>query len=235
MAIRTKAAAKTKTAQTNATLARYATPSDALGKATQRKIQNTTVGIIGLGGVGGFAALLCSQAGFDIIAADGDAVEEKNLCRQALYLPNDIGKSKAVVAAGRLTAHAPASKIIAIVGKIDEKNIASYFCGCDIILDCTDNFQTRKVIESFCAKAGKPWIYASATNFEAMAALVVGGKKLLPKTEPEQKPPATLNCTCATAAAIQMRLLYDWMQDSRLAGKLYYFDLKTMQLASRKL
>lgn len=236
VARRKEAAAKPKNAaaENKASLARYSIPSDALGKAAQQKIQDTTVGIVGLGGVGGFAALLCSQAGFDIIAADGDVVEEKNLCRQALYLPCDIGKPKAVVAATRLAAHAHVSKIIAIAGRIDEKNLATYFGKCDVMLDCTDNFATRKAIEAFCAKTGKPWIYASATNLEAMAALVVGGKKILPKSEPKRKPPRTLNCTCATAAALQVRLLYDWAQGGRLAGKTYYFDLGTMQLASRK-
>jgi len=234
---KTAAKAQAKTTPAKNTLARYSTPSAALGKKAQQKIQNTTVGIIGLGGVGGFAALLCSQAGFNIVAADGDVVEEKNLCRQALYLPADIGKPKAVVAAPRLAAHAPASKIIAVAGRIDSKNIGTYFGGCDVLLDCTDNFATRKAVEEFCAKTGKSWIYASATDMEAMAALVVGGKKILPKVEPKaglkNKKPHTLNTTCATAAALQVRLLYDWVQCGALAGKIYYFDLSSMQLASR--
>lgn len=234
---RKKAAAKTEnaTSKNKSSLARYRIPSDALGKKAQQKIQTTTVGIVGLGGVGGFSSTLCAQAGFDIITADGDVVEERNLARQVLYASKDVGRPKAIVAMERLSAIAPASKIIAVAGRVDEKNIASYFCGCGIILDCTDNFATRKAIEAFCAKTGKPWIYASATNQEAMAALVVGGKRILPKTEPKRKPPRTLNCTCATAAALQVRLLYDWAQGSGLAGKAYYFDLDTMQLAGRKL
>jgi len=232
---KSEAKVQAKAAPAKNALARYTIPSAALGKKAQHKIQNTTVGIVGLGGLGGYAALLCSQAGFDIVAADGDVVEEKNLCRQALFLPADIGKPKAVVTAPRLAAHAPASKIIAIAGRIDGKNIGTYFGGCDVLLDCTDNFTTRKAIEGFCAKTGKPWIYASATNMEAMAALVTGGKKILPKAEPERKPPRTLNTTCATAAALQVRLLYDWAQGSALAGKIYYFDLSSMQLASRRI
>jgi len=230
-----KTAAKVGVATTKASLARYSIPSDALGRKAQQKIQNATIGLVGLGGAGGFAALLCSQAGFDLVVADGDVVEEKNLCRQALYLPGDIGKPKAVVAATRLAAHAPASKIIAIAGRIGKENLATYFGRCDILLDCTDNFSTRKAIEQYCAKTKKPWIYASATNLEAMAALVVGGKKILPEAEAKRKQPRTLNCTCATAAALQVRLLYDWAQGGSLAGKIYYFDLGTMQLASRKI
>jgi len=232
---KSEANVQAKAAPAKNALARYTIPSAALGKTCQKKIQNTMVGIVGLGGLGGYAALLCSQAGFDIVAADGDVVEEKNLCRQALFLPADIGKPKAVVAAPRLAAHAPASKIIAIAGRIDGKNIGTYFGGCDILLDCTDNFATRKAIEAFCAKTGKPWIYASATSWEAMAVLVVGGKRILPKTEPKNRKPHTLNATCATAAALQVRLLYDWAQGGALAGKIYYFDLSSMQLASRRI
>jgi len=224
-----------KTPITKVALARYAIPANSLGKKTQQKIQKTAVGIIGLGGVGGFTATLCAQAGFNIIAADGDAVEEKNLCRQVLYAAADAGKSKAIVATARLSAIAPASKIIAIAGRVDKKNIASYFSGCDIILDCTDNYETRKAIEDYCFAAKKPWIYASATNQEAMVALITNGKKILPRVEPKRKPPTTLNTTCAVAAALQVRLLYDWVQNRKLSGKIYYFDLSTMQLASQKI
>jgi molybdopterin-synthase adenylyltransferase len=221
--------------KTKAGLGRYAIPADALGKKVQEKIQNTTVGIVGLGGVGGFASALCSQAGFNIIAADGDVVEEKNLCRQVMYSSKDIGKKKAAAAGKRLSELAPASKIITIAQRADEKNLAALFSECDIILDCTDNFATRKAIEAYCVKTRKPWIYASATNLEAMAALIPKGKTILPAVEPERKTPRTLNCTCAIAAALQARLLYDWVQGGRSSGKMYYFDLATMQFASRRL
>jgi len=224
-----------KTTYTKAALLRYATPKKALGKTAQKKIENTTVGIIGLGGVGGYSALLCSQAGFDLVVADFDVVEEKNLARQSLYLSADVGKPKATVAAPRLSAHAPASKVIAVAGRITQGNLATYFGACNIILDCTDNFETRKAIEDYCTKTGKPWVYASATNWEAMAALVVGGKKILPGTEPKKKKPATVNAACTMAASLQVRLLYDWLQKGKLANKIYYFDLTTMQLASRRL
>jgi molybdopterin/thiamine biosynthesis adenylyltransferase len=218
-----------------APLARYLVPSDALGKNIQEKIQNTTVGIVGLGGVGGFSSILCAQAGFDIIAADGDVVEERNLARQVLYSSGDVGKNKAAVAKKKLASFAPASKIIAVAERVDEKNIGIIFANCDIVLDCTDNFATRKIIEGYCIAAGKLWIYASATDMEAMACIISAGKKFLPGKQQKKKPPRTLNSTCAIAAALQVRLLYAWIQGGRLKNTVYYFDLESMQLASRKL
>ena len=148
------------------------------------------------------------------------------------HFSKKISKKKAVVAAERLAEIAPASKISISAERVGKQNIRALFSSCDILLDCTDNFATRKIIENYCSRTKKPWIYASATNMEAMACLANGGEKILPKKEPERKPPRTLNTTCSIAAALQVRLLYGWVQKEKLSGKIYYFDLRSMQFAT---
>lgn len=224
--------------------ARYSRQTLALGKAGQEKVRALAIGIAGLGGVGGTAALLCAQLGVrKLVVADFDCVDASNLGRQALYCEKDLGKQKAKIAKAALCRINPKVKIDAHVEFIDEKSAAKIFKDCQIILDCTDNQQARKAVSAYCAKAKKPLVYAGAIGTEAMAALVLpkgaaAFEKMIAKECGEAatcKTVGVLNTACAFAAAMQVQLMIGWATGKKAGEKLVYFDAENLDTYGKKL
>jgi len=114
-----------------------------------------SVVIVGVGAVGSLTASLLVKAGLAIKIIDRDYVDEANLERQVLYTRKDIGKPKAVVAEKVLD-------IKGIIADVNHKNIQ--LLKADLVLDCTDNFETRFLINDYCKKNSIPWIYAGAVG-----------------------------------------------------------------------
>ena len=130
-----------------------------LGKKSQKLIKSK-VSIIGLGALGSLSSELLVRSGIkNLILIDRDYIEESNLQRQ-LYSKQDVGKPKVLVSKERLEKINPEIKIEAIFDHLDENNINKLKS--DLILDCTDNLQTRFLIDEFCYKNKIPWIFSSA-------------------------------------------------------------------------
>ena len=131
------------------------------GEEAQQKLKTARVGIAGLGGLGSPVSLYLTALGVGaIIAADNDTVSLSNLNRQILYTENDIGGVKPEIAARRLTELNPHVHIETIKKKITDSTVSSIFEGCDIIIDCLDNFETRFVINRFSVANRIPFIHA---------------------------------------------------------------------------
>ncbi|MDO8555787.1 MAG: HesA/MoeB/ThiF family protein [Nanoarchaeota archaeon] len=132
-----------------------------LGKTTSKYLQKKTALIIGVGALGSVAAELLARMGINLILIDRDLVEKSNLQRQTLYTAKDIGKNKATTAQQRLTIINPS---ITITAHNEDYTKDAVHLGkkADIILDCTDNLFTRFIINDYCAKNKKPWVFASA-------------------------------------------------------------------------
>ena len=133
-----------------------------VGDSGQEKLHDASVLIVGVGGLGCPAAQYLTGAGVGKIGLmDHDRVSLSNLHRQTLFSEADIGKSKASVAKEKLEQLNSEIELYAIEEALTIENAEKLFNKYDIILDGTDNFETKYLINDACILTGKPWVYAS--------------------------------------------------------------------------
>lgn len=134
-----------------------------IGKKGQLQLLKSDAAVIGLGALGTVAAEILARAGVGkLVVVDRDVVELTDLQRQLLYDEADIGKPKALAAAEKLKKINSEIKIVAAAADIDCKNIEKLVGKPDAILDCTDNLETRFLMNEYCLKNKLPWIHAAA-------------------------------------------------------------------------
>lgn len=133
-----------------------------IGKKGQEKICNSCIAVVGIGALGTVAAELLARIGVGkLILIDRDVVELSNLHRQLLFTEKDIGRSKAVAATEKLKEINSEIKIIPHPVHLSTEN-SRLITEANLVLDCTDNIQTRFVINHTCRKNNLPWVYAAA-------------------------------------------------------------------------
>lgn len=147
------------------------------GVEIQKKLKESRVAVLGLGGVGGTAALYLAAAGAgNLLLADRDVVEISNLNRQILYTEADLGLSKVEVAAERLKALNNNIHIEAIRNDIDESSLLPLLGGCDFVLDCLDTNYIRLAVNRACVKLGLPASHAFAQDFSGELITILPGE-----------------------------------------------------------
>lgn len=133
---------------------------DKIGKEGQKQLSNSTVTIIGLGAIGCTSSELLTRAGIgNLILIDRDYIELENLHRQILFNESDIGKQKVIVAKEKLRKINSEINVEAYFDNFDSSNID---LAKGIILDCTDNLETRFLINEVAIKNNIPWVFAAA-------------------------------------------------------------------------
>ena len=201
-----------------------------IGENGQQKLEKATIAIVGIGALGTVAVELLTRAGIrQLILIDRDIIEDTNLQRQMLFTEKDIGRSKAVVAAEKIKEINGTSTITVHAIHLSSKNIDTLNTA-DLILACTDNQQTRFLINDYCKKNKTPWIYAAAIRTEGYVMPIF----------PDQ---ACLRCftkeaeleTCATAgvlgtittviAALQTTLAIKMILKQPIEQKLLHIDV----------
>ncbi|MCH5221136.1 MAG: HesA/MoeB/ThiF family protein [Muribaculaceae bacterium] len=146
-----------------------------IGEEGQKRLSESKVLIIGVGGLGSAAAIYLAGAGVGRIGlCDPDVVSISNLQRQVLYSTSQIGELKAVNAARRLVALNSDVGVETFHAGLTEDNAVAMVSSFDLVIDCTDNYATRFLIDKACAIAGKPWIYGSIGEFVGQTALFNG-------------------------------------------------------------
>jgi adenylyltransferase/sulfurtransferase len=138
-----------------------------LGKAGQKKLQAASAVIVGCGATGSVSAAMLVRAGVGRVRIiDRDFVEPSNLQRQNLFDENDAAEStpKAIAAERKLRLANSDVRVEAHVTDLTPKNAEELLGGVDIVLDGTDNFETRYLINDFAVAHGRPWIYAAAVG-----------------------------------------------------------------------
>jgi sulfur-carrier protein adenylyltransferase/sulfurtransferase len=141
-------------------------------EAGQLKLQQARVLIVGAGGLGCPVAQYLTGAGVGKIGiADFDVVSLSNLHRQILYTPMDVGAKKASVAANRLQEQNPDIEIVPHVLKIGAENVMEIISRYDIVVDGTDNFDTKYLLNDACVLSHKPLVYGAIYQFEGQAAI----------------------------------------------------------------
>ena len=150
-----------------------------LGVEGQRHLSSSSALIVGVGGLGSWSSQLLARAGVGRLRlVDDDRVELVNLHRQAYYTEADaaagVAKVRAAAAAiGRINSHVAAEPVTA---RLTADNIASLAAGCDVILDGTDNFVTRFVINDYCVRHDKPWIFTGVLAAEGQVMTILPGQ-----------------------------------------------------------
>ena len=133
----------------------------------QERLINAKVLCIGAGGLGSPTILYLAAAGVGTIGIlDFDQVDLTNLQRQIIHTQNDVGKSKARSAAEKASALNPSINLNLHEVKLDELNALEILIGYDVIVDCTDNFATRYLINDACALLEKPYVWGSIYRFD---------------------------------------------------------------------
>jgi adenylyltransferase/sulfurtransferase len=168
-----------------------------VGLDGQRKLKGGRVLVVGAGGLGSPASLYLAAAGVGTIGlVDFDRVDESNLQRQVLYTQADIGLPKTDAAVSRLRATNPHINVVAHATRLQAANVADLFQPYDIVIDGTDNFATRYLVNDACVLLGKPNVYGSIFQFEGqMSVFATRGGPCYRCLHPDPPPPGLVpNC-----------------------------------------
>lgn len=167
-----------------------------IGLAGQERLSRSRVLCIGAGGLGSPVLQYLSAAGVGRIGVmDDDVVDETNLQRQTIFTMSDIGANKAQAAAARVRALNPQIAIDPIGLRFDEQNARELIRLYDVVVDCTDQFSTRYLINDACALEKKPDIYASIYRFDGQISVFDASigpcyRCLFPQPPPEGSVPS---------------------------------------------
>ena len=176
-----------------------------LGEAGQRRLLESSVLVAGCGALGSAIANTLVRAGVGRVKiVDRDFLELSNLQRQILYTEADVaaGLPKAIAAGNHLRAINSQVEVEAVVADLTHKNIEILAGDADLVVDGTDNFEVRFLINDFALAAGKPWVYGGVIGAEGQTMTIVPGETAcLACLVPEPPPPGT-SPTCDTAGIL---------------------------------
>jgi len=142
------------------------------GEAGQTALKKSSVLVVGAGGLGAPALYYLTAAGVGRIGiADADTVNLSNLQRQILFTVEDIGAAKAKAAAKRLQSLNPDVRFDVIESRLEASNVMQHLEPYKVIVDATDNFPTRYLLNDACVLAGKPLIYGSVFRYEGQVSV----------------------------------------------------------------
>lgn len=174
-----------------------------VGGKGQAKIFAAKVFIIGAGGLGSPVGYYLTAAGVGTIAMiDNDNVELSNLQRQIAHSTNTIGMPKVESAKKTFQALNPDVNIVAIKDRITRNNIFDLIRGYDIVIDGSDNFPTRYLINDACVLAGKPLVSGAILRFEGQVTTILPRKGHCYRCLFEEMPPAGLVPSCQEAGVL---------------------------------
>lgn len=151
----------------------------ALGEEGQRRLRLGRALIVGVGGLGSWTAEILARAGVGLLRlADDDVVERGNLHRQALYDEDDAAgaRPKALAAAARLRKINADVRVEPAVERVDAGTIARLADGVGVILDGTDNFAARFLINDYAVKHNRPWVFTGVVGAEGQVMPILPGR-----------------------------------------------------------
>jgi molybdopterin/thiamine biosynthesis adenylyltransferase len=207
------------------------------GEESQKKLIDSHVAIVGIGGLGCASATYLTAAGVGAITIiDFDIVELSNLNRQVLYGEGEIGEKKVFVAQRKLSKLNPRTEIIPIVTRVTEENISELIDGAQVVLDGLDNFSTRLIVNSACIKQRIPFIHGGVSRFRGLVTTIIPGETpclacAYPGESPGGEGLGVLGAVPAVVASIQtleaIKLIIG--HGPSLAGKLLRFNGNDMK------
>lgn len=217
-----------------------------VGPEGQDKILNACVLIIGAGGLGSPAALYLAAAGVGTIGiADGDRVDLTNLQRQIIHSTPDVGRPKTESASEKMLRLNPDITVPLHPFRLDPGNIRDVISGYDFVIDGTDNFPSKFLINDACVMAGKPFSHGGVLRYYGQSLTYVSGHACLRCLFPEPPAPGespscseagVLGVTAGFLGTLQAAeaLKFILGMPGLLTDVLFHFDIQSMNFGSVK-
>jgi adenylyltransferase/sulfurtransferase len=221
-----------------------------VGLEGQRRLKNARVLVVGAGGLGSPALLYLAAAGVGTIGiAEFDEVDESNLQRQIIHGMSDIGRPKAVSAQESIAEVNPYVEVVVHGDRLDNDNVMSVFEGYDLIVDGTDNFATRYMVNDAAYFLGIPYVWGSIYRFDGQASVFAPTlgedlpcyRCLYPEPPPPGMVPScaeggVLGVLCASIGSIQVNEAIKLLTGigDPIAGKLMIYDALEMEYRKLK-
>jgi molybdopterin/thiamine biosynthesis adenylyltransferase len=143
-----------------------------IGQEGQEKLKKAKVLVVGTGGLGSPVLQYLTAAGVGTLALmDDDLVSEDNLHRQILYGGHDLGKLKTIIAKQKLNSLNPFVKHEVLNVRLKKENALDFISKYDLVIDATDNYSTRYLINDACIIKNKPWIFGAVYNWEGQVSV----------------------------------------------------------------
>jgi len=217
-----------------------------VGGEGQRRIQAARVLIVGAGGLGSPAALYLTAAGVGTLGlVDGDIVERSNLHRQILHNPADIGKQKIQSAREKLSALNPSLLVREHPVRLVEDNAPNLLSGYDLVLDGSDNFETRYAVNDAAVRLDLPLVWGAVLRWEGQVMSVRPGKSACYRCVFPEPPDPALALSCADGgilgpvagvagclmASEALKILLG--KGDLLTNRLWLFDIRRMAFRER--
>jgi molybdopterin/thiamine biosynthesis adenylyltransferase len=204
-----------------------------VGGPGQQKLKAAKVLIVGAGGLGAPAALYLAAAGVgEIILVDPDDLERSNLQRQVLYVEGDVGRPKVDAAAERLAALNSHIFIAGYRAAFDAGNADDLVAGVDLVLDGTDDFATRLVVNAACVRHGKPLVSGAMGRWTGQVGVFAGRpcyRCLVPEIPPDAETCVTVGVIGALAGVVGSMMAVEAVKvivgaGEPLIGRLLIYD-----------
>ncbi len=213
-----------------------------VGLEGQKKLKNARVLTIGTGGLGSPLGLYLAAAGVGTLGiVDFDVVDQSNLQRQIIHGTRDVGRSKIASAKERLNDINPNVNIEAFETRLTSENALELFKDFDVVVDGTDNFQTRYLVNDAAVLTGKPNVYGSIFRFEGQASVFWAEKGACYRCLYPEPPPPGLVPSCAEGGGIVGTIQANEVlkvilgAEGILLNRLLLFDAWTMKFRELKL
>ncbi len=213
-----------------------------VGMTGQKRLKNAKVLVIGAGGLGSPALLYLAAAGVGTLGiVEFDEVDESNLQRQIIHGQSDIGKPKAISAKESIAETNPLVNVVVHGERLDNDNVMEIFQQYDLIVDGTDNFATRYLVNDAAVLLGKPYVWGSIYRFDGQASVFWAEhgpcyRCLYPEPPPPGMVPScaeggVLGVLCASIGAIQVNEAIKLLTGigEPLLGKLMIYDALEME------
>jgi adenylyltransferase/sulfurtransferase len=213
-----------------------------VGMAGQKRLKNAKVLVVGAGGLGSPALLYLAAAGVGTLGiVDFDTVDESNLQRQIIHGVSDVGKSKAESARESIAEVNPYVKVILHKDRLESDNVMEIFEPYDLIIDGTDNFATRYLVNDACVLLHKPYVWGSIYRFDGQASVFWADygpcyRCLYPEPPPPGMVPScaeggVLGVLCASIGSIQVNEAIKLITGigEPLVGRLMVYDALEME------
>ncbi|MFD0529805.1 adenylyltransferase/sulfurtransferase MoeZ [Kitasatospora arboriphila] len=218
-----------------------------VGMDGQKRLKNAKVLCVGAGGLGSPALMYLAAAGVGTLGiVEFDTVDESNLQRQIIHGQSDVGRSKAESARDSVKEINPYVDVILHEDRLDNSNVMEIFSGYDLIVDGTDNFATRYLVNDAAVLLGKPYVWGSIYRFDGQASVFWAEhgpcyRCLYPEAPPPGMVPScaeggVLGVLCASIGSIQVTEAIKLLAGvgEPLVGQLMIYDALEMQYRSVK-
>jgi molybdopterin/thiamine biosynthesis adenylyltransferase len=210
------------------------------GVEGQRRLKDSNVAIVGIGGLGCLSSSYLAAAGVGkIILIDKEISSYSDLNRQILYSNGDLGSNKAQTAKKKIESLNPEIEVEAIVKELTEGNVSDIVGNADVVVDGLDNWRTRFTINDCCVKRGIPFVHAGVSGFYGQIITIAPGKGpclrcIFPKEPPEFEVVPIFGASPAVLASLQVMEVIKIITGigDLLVGRILFLDGEEMTFES---